>query len=118
VDPNLLQEQTENIVSEAAFFDFLDRRKGLLDGVSICGGEPTIHADLPQFAAKIKERGFLVKLDTNGTRSDVIEELLNQKLVDYIAMDVKAPAQKYADLVEAEVDMSALEKSIGLIMNG
>ena len=102
-------------VSEADFFAFLEQKKGLLDGVVICGGEPTIHKDLPEFAKKIKETGFLVKLDTNGSNPEMLKKLIKQKLVDYVAMDVKAPKEKYLKVIGAKIDVVNIEKSIKVL---
>ncbi len=77
-------------ISEQKFFEFLKSRQGLLDGICITGGEPTLYRDLPEFLKKIKALGFSVKLDTNGTAPDVLEKLLKDKMLDYIAMDIKA----------------------------
>lgn len=81
------------IISEKEFFDWLKERKGLLDGIVICGGEPTINNDLPEFIKKIKELGFLVKLDTNGSNPKMLKKLIDDKLIDYVAMDIKGPAE-------------------------
>lgn len=78
--------------------DYLNKQKDWLDGVCITGGEPTLHNDLPDLCSKLKEIGFLVKIDTNGTNPKVIKELMDKSLIDYIAMDIKAPltAEKYS----------------------
>ena len=81
---------------EEEFFEFLDRRKGRLSAVAVTGGEPTIHQDLPLFLSRIRERGYLVKLDTNGLNPEMLSEILNAKLADYVAMDVKNSPGKYA----------------------
>jgi len=78
-------------ISEKDFFNFLEERKGFLEGVCITGGEPTIHKDLPNFIKKIKKLGFAVKLDTNGSNPRILKNLIKKKLIDYIAIDVKAP---------------------------
>ncbi len=78
-------------ISKDEFMDFLDIRKGLLDGVVVCGGEPTINTDLPEFISEIKQKGFKVKLDTNGSNPTVLKGLFANRLLDYVAMDVKAP---------------------------
>ena len=83
------------------FFSFLENRRGWLDGVVICGGEPTIHHDLPATIRKIKEMGFDVKLDTNGTNPEMLERLIADKLIDYVAMDIKAPFEKLASVVKS-----------------
>ncbi len=84
----------ENLKREEDIFSFLERRKGVLDAVSITGGEPTLHKDLPEFIIKIKEKGFLVKLDSNGTNPEMLKYLIDNQLVDYVAMDIKAPLNK------------------------
>ena len=76
-------------------FSFLKERKGFLDGVVICGGEPTIHNDLYDFCSEIKRIGFLIKLDTNGHNPEMLEKLIDKELIDYIAMDIKAHKEKY-----------------------
>lgn len=91
VDPEKIKKQP--VISEKVFFDFLTSRKGDLDGVCITGGEPTIHKDLPRFIKKIRNLGFSVKLDTNGSNPEMIKKLIDSKLIDYIAMDIKGPLQ-------------------------
>jgi len=99
------------------FLEFLKKRKNLLDGVCITGGEPTMHPELAEFCGKIKGMGFLVKLDTNGSNPGMLKTLINKKLVDYIAMDIKAPLEKYDEIVGAKVNKEAIRESIALIMN-
>jgi pyruvate formate lyase activating enzyme len=82
-------------IPEEDVLDFLARRRGQLDGVCISGGEPTLHADLPAFCRRVKALGYDVKLDTNGTNPDMLALLLRERLVDYVAMDYKAPLAKY-----------------------
>ena len=79
------------------FWDFLEERKDFLDGVAITGGEPTLQSDLIEFIEKIKMRDFKVKLDTNGSRPEIIKRLIDDELVDYIAMDIKSSIKKYSD---------------------
>ncbi|KPJ56798.1 anaerobic ribonucleoside-triphosphate reductase activating protein [Parcubacteria bacterium DG_74_2] len=106
-------------IAEKEFFDFLKQRKGLLDGVVLCGGEPTIHKDLSQFCKKIKNLGYLIKLDTNGSNSEMLEELINKKLIDYVAMDIKAPLKnKYEKMAGVKVNLKALKKSIKILQQG
>lgn len=83
-------------LSEEDFFDFLERRRGRLSAVAVTGGEPTLHADLPQFLGRIREMGYLVKLDTNGLNPEALRKILDASLVDYVAMDVKNSPGKYA----------------------
>ena len=97
--------------------EFLKRRAGKLDGVVITGGEPTLHADLPEFIKQIKDLGFAVKLDTNGTNPDMLARLISGKLVDYIAMDIKASIDKYSEVVCAKVDTDKILKSIDVLKN-
>ena len=120
VIPEKIKDQT--IILEKDFFDFIENRKGLLEGIVICGGEPTIHQDLPDFIKKIKEKGFLVKLDSNGSNPEVLESLIQNKLIDYVAMDVKGPKEKYGIMtgLNAQWDnvmMEKIEKSINLLKN-
>lgn len=82
-------------IPEDDFFKFLNKRKELLEGICITGGEPTINFDLPEFIKKIKEKGFLVKLDTNGSNPEMLEILIKDKLIDFIAMDIKTSLDKY-----------------------
>src|SRR4030042_233161 len=99
------------------FFQFLKERKGLIEGVVICGGEPTIHEDLPQFIEKIKDSGYLVKLDTNGSHPEMLKKLIDEKLIDYVAMDIKAPLtfSKYDEATGIKTDLKKIKKSIEII---
>ncbi len=103
---------------EREIFDFLKLRRGRLSGVVVSGGEPTEHKDLPQFSARLKALGFKVKLDTNGSRPEMIKLLLKEGLVDYFAMDIKAPLNKYDTLCGVRVDTEAIRQSIALIAAG
>ena len=85
-----------NELSLDDIFSFLEKRKGVLDGVCISGGEPTLHPDLEDFVKKIKDMGYKVKLDTNGTNPKAVQSLVEKKLVDYVAMDIKNSPHKYA----------------------
>ena len=95
VDPDLFQP----CMKEKDVLDFLQTRRGKLDAVAITGGEPTIQNNLMPFIKQIKKMGFAVKLDTNGSKPQVIKALLSEKLLDYIAMDIKAPLEKYEKIV-------------------
>ncbi len=101
---------------ESGTLSFLESRRGKLDGVVITGGEPTLHADLPDFIKKIKKLGYKVKLDTNGTNPDMIKQLIKGKLLDYLAMDLKAPRERYFDIVGVASDWSKIGKSVKIIM--
>ncbi len=115
------EQNSENIVTwvipEKWFFKFLEKRKGLLDGVSICWWEPTIQKGLVEFCEKVKNMWFLVKLDTNWTNPKVIKELLDKNFLDYIAMDVKHSLSKIKDVTEVNFDVKRIEESMKLILN-
>ncbi len=113
--PDMITKQSK--ISRADFLGFLERRKGLLDGVVICGGEPTINEDLPGLLAEIKGMGFKAKLDTNGSNPSVIKNLIDGGLIDYVAMDIKAPFKKveYERAVGVGMDPEKLIESAGII---
>jgi pyruvate formate lyase activating enzyme len=132
--PQKIENQPK--ISEEYFFDFLEKRKNLLAGCVLCGGEPTIHKDLAKFAGKIKKMGYAVKLDTNGSNPSVLKDLIDKKLVDYVAMDVKAPINlkfqipnhklqtnsklqisKYDKVAGVEVNLGDIKKSIEILKN-
>jgi len=116
-NPSLLTSKSKNsIYSTDAFFDFLKKRQGKLDGVVITGGEPTLQPDLKEFIKQIKSLKFLVKLDTNGSRPDIIKDLAASNLIDYIAMDIKAPLEKYSLITEVKINTSLIKESIDFIM--
>lgn len=96
---------------------FLKKRKKFLDGVCISGGEPTLYDDIENIIKIFKKEGFLVKLDTNGTKPQVLEKLLSDNIIDYIAMDIKAPLNKYNLVTSSTVDSNAIKKSVSLIRN-
>ena len=100
------------------FFAFLNKRRGLLDGVCITGGEPTLNPDLPDFIRKIKEMGLLVKLDTNGTNPKMLESLISQNLVDYVAMDIKNGKSFYPKTTGVNLDFANIEESVALLKKG
>lgn len=102
-------------IDESGFFSHLDKRKSLVDAVVITGGEPTLQEDLTQFCENVKERGFLLKLDTNGTNPSKIKELAEKGLLDYIAMDIKAPYGKYSKLSGADVDIERIVQSVDIL---
>ena len=106
------------VMDEEEFFAFLNKRKGLLDGVAITGGEPLMRPGMDVFIRRIKDMGFLVKLDTNGYHPDRLKELLNSKgLVDYIAMDIKNSFEKYPTTIGlSDINISLIKESISLIM--
>ena len=97
-------------------YEFLEKRKGFLDGVVISGGEPTIHKELARLCIKIKQIGYSLKLDTNGSRPKIIKQLINEGLVDYIAMDIKTDPFQYSPLIKQDYNPSHILSSIQLIM--
>ncbi len=95
--PEKLEKIRNTFIPESVFFQFLKKRVGKLEGVVISGGEPTIHQNLPIFLRKIKKMGFLIKLDTNGSHPEMLKTLVDEKLLDYIAMDIKASPTRYEE---------------------
>ena len=111
-------DQYEQEIELEYVMEFLDNRRGLLDAVTITGGEPTMHNDLPDVIREIRALGFLIKLDTNGGNPSILSALLREKLLDYIAMDVKAPLEKYALVADVKVDTASIEESIQILLRG
>jgi pyruvate formate lyase activating enzyme len=116
-NPNLVNGELEMGNGEAKILEFLSSRIGKLDGVVITGGEPTLHKDLPEFIKQIKDLGFAIKLDTNGTNPDMLQQLIDEKLIDYVAMDIKAPIEKYNEIVYTKVNIDNILKSIKILKN-
>ena len=113
----VLDPEGEPPFSEREILDFLDTRRGILDGVAVTGGEPLLQPDLPDFLRKVRAAGFLVKLDTNGFFPDRLAALLDEGLLDYVAMDVKNSAAKYAATCGREdLDLTPAEKSVDLLL--
>ncbi|MCX5835383.1 MAG: anaerobic ribonucleoside-triphosphate reductase activating protein [Deltaproteobacteria bacterium] len=112
VDPNLFGE----CESEDGLMSFLEKRKGKLDAVSITGGEPTIQQDLIAFVRRLKNIGYFVKIDTNGSNPEVMHKIIDGKLIDYIAMDIKAPLKKYKTVTQSNIDDNKILQSIEMIM--
>jgi pyruvate formate lyase activating enzyme len=110
------QQKVHPKIKEDDLFVFLRSRVGKLDAVVITGGEPCLQKDLLEFIKKIKKMGFLVKLDTNGSYPEMLTRLINKKLVDYIAMDLKAPADKYKEVTGVKADFNNIKKSVKIIM--
>jgi pyruvate formate lyase activating enzyme len=107
------------IMSEEEFFSFLEKRRGILDGIAVTGGEPCLRPDLGAFLRKIKDKGYLVKLDTNGNHPDLLEDLIRSQVVDYVAMDIKNCLHKYGQTIGvAAFDTAHVERSIRLLMEG
>jgi len=106
---------TAKKIPEKEILAFLNKRKGLIEAVVISGGEPLMQNDIEHFLEKIKKLGYAIKVDTNGTYPNVLQKLLEKKLIDYVSMDVKAPKNKYSRLSGVTTDISKIEKSIEVI---
>ncbi len=117
-NPGLIGRRSADPLPEASIHAFLDKRKKLIGAVVVSGGEPTEHADLDRFLMTLKERGLEVKLDTNGTRPEVLAALLEKGLVDYVAMDVKASPARYDKAAGVPVLLGAIQDSIDLLCEG
>jgi pyruvate formate lyase activating enzyme len=116
-NPDLILRQKEMPdVPHEEIFSYLRSRKKWIDGVCITGGEPCIHGGLPDFARKLGAMGLLVKLDTNGSRPEMLKHLIKKKLLDYIAMDIKSPIEKYGNVAGVRVKKSDIKKSTDMIM--
>lgn len=111
----LINEKTGKY-DESEILEFLQSRKGFLDGVVISGGEPTINPSLKSFIKKVKAVGFKVKLDTNGTNPEILKELLEENLLDFVAMDIKTSLEKYENLTQTKVNLKNIEKSIKILL--
>ena len=111
----LVTEENSDSISEDEFFSFLKKRQGILDGVCISGGEPTLQKDLYDFIKKVKALGYSVKLDTNGTNPNLLKTLLKENLLDYVAMDIKNSPKKYNLTCGCEVDISVVKESVSLL---
>lgn len=101
-NPELVEGTGTSSIEPSVIFDDLDQHRRMIDGVCVTGGEPTIQPDLLDFLREIKSRGFLVKLDTNGVNPNVVREVIDAKLADYFAMDIKHVWNKYADVIQRD----------------
>ncbi|MDI3534351.1 MAG: pyruvate formate lyase activating enzyme [Thermosediminibacterales bacterium] len=113
VNPDFFEEPLCN----EEVFGFLKSRKGKLDAVVVTGGEPTLQTDLIDFIERIKDMGYLVKLDSNGSNPETINKLIESRTIDYFAMDIKAPLEKYKEIARSSVDPGKIKQSIKLIMD-
>ena len=105
----------EDEISEEYIFDYLIKRQGILDGVVITGGEPTVQKDLKEFIKKIRKLGYKVKLDTNGYNPNVLKELIDENLLDYVAMDIKHSIEKYHLIVGKNINTNYILESIKIL---
>ena len=115
----VLSPEREAVVPMEEVLGVLRKRRGMLDGVCITGGEPTLTSDLPEFIGRVREMGYLVKLDTNGYRPDVLEKLLENGMLDYVAMDIKSSRERYAKVAGLPgLDLNRIQRSVELLMGG
>lgn len=117
-NPDLARGQVNQsfILEEESIYDFLEKRKGFLDGVVISGGEPTLHQDISTICHNIKNMGYPIKLDTNGSRPEILAQLIRNRCVDYIAMDIKTDPMAYPRDISHNEDTGSILESIVLIM--
>lgn len=112
---SLITHKCGDVIDENDIFDYLKKRRKIIDGVVISGGEPTIQKDLYEFVIKIKEMGFLVKLDTNGSNPTVLQKLIDENLLDYVAMDIKNIFEDYEEIIKTRVNIDNIKKSIKIL---
>ena len=114
----VLEPELQPEYSQEELLSFLKKRRGILDGVCVTGGEPSIYANLPDFLEKIKNLGYAVKLDTNGTNPDMVRMLAGEKLIDMVAMDVKSSKERYPALAGiSNVDMDRICETADFLMH-
>ena len=117
--PLVLSSSSEPVIADEEIFSFLTKRKGMLEGVVVTGGEPTLQRDLIPFLGRLKTLGYLVKLDTNGYRPDVLEKAMESGYVDYVAMDIKTSLDEYPVVAGIKnLDVSRIERSVELLKSG
>ena len=114
---SLIVRDTDSLIPLNDFLAFLDQRKNLLDGVAITGGEPLLNPDIVEFIKKIKDKGFKVKLDTNGSYPSMLQKLIDEQLVDYVAMDIKNTFEKYPLTTNCRVNIDDIKQSISILIN-
>ena len=116
----VVRAEEQRMYTNEEILAFLKKRQGMLDGVAITGGEPTLMPYLPEFMAEVRELGYKIKLDTNGTRPDSLRSIIERGLVDYVAMDIKNCKEKYGETVgfDSSYDLSSIEDSISILKEG
>lgn len=114
----LLEDEKSQKITPEEVLDFLKTRQNKLQGVVISGGEPTLHKDLEDFIIKIRDLGFKIKLDTNGSNPNVLIDLVNKNLIDYVAMDIKSPLRKYKEATNSNIDTEKIKESIDFLLKG
>ena len=113
----VISPNTSEVLSEEEIFAFLKKRRGILDGVCITGGEPLLQRDIEEFIQKIRDLGLAVKLDTNGAYPERLKSIIDRALVDYVAMDIKNSKEKYALTAGADVDIEKISESVEILMS-
>ena len=113
----VISPNTSEVLSEEEIFAFLKKRRGILDGVCITGGEPLLQRDIEVFIQKIRDLGLAVKLDTNGAYPERLKSIIDRALVDYVAMDIKNSKEKYALTAGADVDIEKISESVEILMS-
>ncbi|MBP0989764.1 MAG: anaerobic ribonucleoside-triphosphate reductase activating protein [Oscillospiraceae bacterium] len=114
----VLENKEKSEVSQEEIFSLLKKRRGLLDGVAVTGGEPLINKDIPDFLSKIKELGYLIKLDTNGSNPELLKKIVSEKLVDRVAMDIKNSPELYEKTIGVKTDMRLIGESKEFLLSG
>lgn len=114
---DLVRGTYDEVLKSEEVWRFLEKRRGVLEGVCITGGEPTLQQDLEEWIIKIKEMGYLVKLDTNGYRPDVLKRLVHNKRVDYVAMDIKNAPDRYGLACGKEIDINVIKESVSFLLS-
>lgn len=116
----VLPEQIDDeCLTDDEVFGFLQKRRGVLDGVAVTGGEPLLHADMSEFLARVKELGYKIKLDTNGSNPELLSEIIKNKLVDRVAMDIKNAPEEYAQTIGLKsFDIAPVERSKEMLLSG
>jgi pyruvate formate lyase activating enzyme len=117
-NPELIELNGMESIKEEKIFEVLDKKKKWIGGACVTGGEPLLHSEIKELIKKIKSRGLMVKLDTNGSNPELLKELIDEKLVDYVAMDIKAPKTKYSKVAGTNVNIDAVEKSVEILKSG
>lgn len=112
----VLKDRLQDKLSEHEVLDFLKKRFGILDGVAITGGEPLLNDGIVDFLAKIKEIGYMIKLDTNGSNPDLLKDVIEKKLVDRVAMDIKNSPSLYSVTVGCDIDIKVIEESKNFLL--
>lgn len=114
---SLITHKCNELIDEEEIFDYLRKRRKIIDGIVISGGEPTVQKDLYEFILKIKKMGFLVKLDTNGSNPVILKKLIDDNLLDYVAMDIKNIFEDYEEVIKTKVNINNIKESIDILCN-